>query len=144
MVMRPSTAALRGIALVEGDKGILVLVVGVGLLSLMYHDIQRFGEELVTHCHLNPARHYPRIFIDAVANVTDARLRLLATAALLYALLRLIEAYGLWRSRTWAKWFGIFSGGIYIPLEIYHLSHHVAGASLLLLLVNILVVAYLV
>src|SRR5688572_16678918 len=142
MVTRQSSAALRSIAVFEGAKGILVLVVGVGLLSLIHHDIQRFAEELVSHCHLNPARRYPRIFIHAVANVTDSRLRLLAVAALLYALLRLVEAYGLWRSRTWAKWFGIFSGGIYIPLEIYHFSHHVAGASLFLLLANILVVAY--
>jgi uncharacterized membrane protein (DUF2068 family) len=144
MVTHQSTAALRSIAVFEGMKGLLVLVVGVSLLSLIHHDVQRLAEELVTHCHLNPARHYPRIFIQAVANVTDARLRLLAVAALLYALLRLVEAYGLWRSRRWAKWFGSLSGGIYVPLEIQHLFHHVTGANVLLLLINIFVVAYLI
>jgi len=143
MFTRPSITALRSIALFEGGKGILVLLVGLGLLSLIHHDVQRLAEELVAHCHLNPARHYPRIFIHAAANVTDARLQILAAAALLYALLRLVEAYGLWRSRTWAKWFGVLTGGIYIPLELYDLFYHGTGANLFLLLVNILVVAYL-
>src|SRR5688500_12308758 len=112
MVTSQSSAALRSIAVFEGANGILVLVVGLSLFSLIHHDVQRLAEELVIHCHLNPARHYPRIFIHAVANVTDARLRLLALAAFIYGLVRLVEAYGLWRSRTWAKWFGFLTGGI--------------------------------
>lgn len=38
-----------------------------------------------------------RVFIEASANINDARLRLLAALAFLYAGVRFIEAYGLWR-----------------------------------------------
>jgi uncharacterized membrane protein (DUF2068 family) len=143
MSRQSCSAGLRTVALFEGAKGILVLVVGLGLLSLTHHDIQRLAEDFVRHFHLNPARHYPRIFIHAAANVTDRKLWLLATTAALYASLRLVEAYGLWRARKWAEWFAILSGGIYIPLEIYHLFYRVTWAKLVLLTVNVVVVGYL-
>jgi uncharacterized membrane protein (DUF2068 family) len=131
------------VAVLEGAKGVLVLVVGVGLLSLIHRDVQRLAEDLVRHFHLNPARHYPQIFIHAAAHLTNTKLQMLAAAALLYAWVRLVEAYGLWRTRPWAEWFAVLSGGIYIPLEIYHLFHRVTWANLLLLTVNVLIVGYL-
>jgi hypothetical protein len=51
--------AIRTVALVEAAKGALVLVAGLGLLSLVHHDAQRLAEVLVTHSHLNPASRYP-------------------------------------------------------------------------------------
>ena len=60
-----STAASRTIALLEGGKGLLVLLAGVGLLGLIHHDVQAVAEVLVREAHLNPASHIPRIFIEA-------------------------------------------------------------------------------
>ena len=54
------------------------------------------------HSHLNPAHHYPRIFIEAASHTNDSRLRSLAVLAFLYAAVRFVEAYGLWRMRVWA------------------------------------------
>ena len=50
-------------------------------------------ERLVRLSHLNPAHHYPRVFIEALADTNGARLRLLAALAFLYAGVRFIEAY---------------------------------------------------
>jgi uncharacterized membrane protein (DUF2068 family) len=77
----------------------------------------------VVHLHLNPARHYPRVFIEAAGRLTDARLWLLAAGGFAYSLLRFAEAYGLWRERAWAEWIGIVSGGVYLPVEVYELVH---------------------
>jgi uncharacterized membrane protein (DUF2068 family) len=88
---------LRTVAFFEALKGVLVLIVGFGLLSLVHHDLQAAAERLVRLSHLNPAHHYPRVFIEASANINDSRLRLLAALAFLYAGVRFIEAYGLWR-----------------------------------------------
>jgi len=38
-----------------------------------------------------------------------------------YASLRFLEAYGLWRDKTWAYWFGVLGYGIFIPIEVYYL-----------------------
>ena len=140
----PGTAAgLRAIAIFEASKGLLVLVVGLGLLSLIHHGGQNVAEEIVRRFHLNPAHHHPRILIDAATHINDSHLRLLALAALLYSAIRFIETYGLWRMRAWAEWFAIVSGAVYIPLELYELFRQATVIKAAVLIVNIGIVAYL-
>jgi uncharacterized membrane protein (DUF2068 family) len=130
------------VAAFEAAKGLLVMATGLGLLALVHHDVQRAAEAVVRHLHLNPARHYPRVFLEAAANVTDRRLGLLASGAFAYAVVRGVEAYGLWRVRTWAQWFAILSGGIYLPIEIYALVEHATALRAVVLLINVGVVGY--
>ena len=92
--------------------------------TLFEHDLQTIAERLVRLGHLNPARHYTRVFIAAASQTSDARLKTLAGLAFLYSIVRFVEAYGLWRMRTWAEWFAIISGGIYIPLEVFEIAAH--------------------
>ena len=61
-------------AFLEAAKGAVVLLAGFGVLALVHRDVQQVAEAVVSHLHLNPARHYPRIFLDAAARVSDARL----------------------------------------------------------------------
>lgn len=140
----PLPSTVRVVALLEAAKGTLVLLTGIGALSLIHHDAQRFAEQLVGHLHLNPAKHYPRIFIDAATHLTDTRLWILATLAASYGLVRFIEAYGLWRGRRWAEWFAAVSGGIYIPFELYELYRGVTWLSFWALVVNVLIVGLMV
>lgn len=72
------TPALRLVALFEAANGFLVLFAGLALFSLFHQNIQRVAEQLVTHLHLNPAHHIPKIFIEAAANLTDGRIVLFA------------------------------------------------------------------
>ena len=125
-------------------KGVLVLSAGLGLLSLVHHDLQAAAERLVRHSHLNPAHHYPRIFIEAASHTNDSRLRSLAALAILYAAMRLIEAYGLWHMRVWAEWFAIIAGSVYLPVEVYEMFRRVTGMRGIVLLTNLSIVAYLV
>jgi uncharacterized membrane protein (DUF2068 family) len=140
----PSSSTLRAVALFEAAKGALVLLAGFGSLSLIDHDAQRLAEQLVGHLHLNPAKHYPRIFIDTAAHLTDAHLWLVATLAAVYGLVRFVEAYGLRRGRRWAEWFAAVSGGIYIPFELYELFKGVTWLALGALLVNVVIVALMI
>jgi uncharacterized membrane protein (DUF2068 family) len=131
---------VRVVAVFEAMKGLIVLAVGFGLLSVINQDVQQLAEELVRHYHLNPASRYPRIFIDAVDRLSDMRLWLLALLAFGYAALRIAEAYGLWRGRRWAEWFAVASGGIYVPIEIYELFHGLSKIKVGMLTVNICIV----
>lgn len=133
---------LRVVAVFEAAKGFVVLLAGFGLLSLIDGDAQAMAEALVRHMHLNPAGHYPTIFINVAAHASDRRLWLLAILAALYALIRWTEAYGLWRQRAWAEWFAAVSGSIYIPLEVYELLKGVSAVKVFTLVANIVVVAY--
>ncbi|MBP2678411.1 MAG: rane protein-like protein [Deltaproteobacteria bacterium] len=134
---------LRVVAVFEGAKGGLVLITGFGLLAFFHRGLHNAAEELVRHLHLNPARHYPRIFLDAAARVTDSELWLLALSAFLYVVVRFIEAFGLWHRKRWAAWFGALSGGVYIPVELFELARGVSLVKLTVLAVNLAIVGYL-
>ena len=143
--MNPVNAAkggVRVVAVFEAVKGALVLAAGFGMLAALHVDLGVAADELVEAFHLDPASRYPRIFIQAAESVGDGRLWLLAAGAMAYALMRFVEAYGLWRARRWAEWFAVASGGIYIPVELYELARGVTWARALLLAVNVAIVAY--
>lgn len=131
---------IRIVAAFEAAKGLLVLAAGIGALTFLHQNFRLLVTRLISHLHLNPARHYPRVFIDAAASLTDARLWLLAGLALLYALIRFVEAYGLWQGKRWAEWFAVLSGGIYIPFELSGLLADVSLLSLVMLLANTVIV----
>jgi uncharacterized membrane protein (DUF2068 family) len=139
---RPAVVGLRTVAAFEAAKGLLVMATGLGLLSLLHHDVQRVAESIVRHLHLNPARHYPRVFIEAAARVTDTRLWLLASGAFVYAVVRGVEACGLWRARGWAQWFAILSGALYLPVEVYALIRDATALKGGVLLINVGIVGY--
>lgn len=138
-----SPAGLKVAAIFEALKGLVVILAGAGLLAFVHNDAQALAESLVLHLHLNPARKYPRILIEAAGRLTDARLWLLATGAFAYSALRLTEAYGLWRAKSWAEWFGIVSGGVYLPVELIELFRRPTILKAVLLTINALIVAYL-
>lgn len=138
-----SLKGLRTVALFEGAKGLLVLLTGFGLLAMIHRDVHQVAAQLIQHLHLNPAHHYPRIFLDLSDSVTDARLWFLAISAMTYAVIRFVEAGGLWLNRRWAEWFGALTGSIYIPLEIYEVLKGVTVLKITLLVVNIWIVVYL-
>ena len=139
----PSKGGLRIVASMEAMKGILVLLAGCGLLSVVHKDLHLAAVHLVQALHFNPAKHYPSIFIDAADRVSDVQLWMLALSALLYSGIRFVEAYGLWRQMQWAEWFGLLSGAMYIPLEIFEASRQFTWPRVTVLLVNLCVVGYL-
>lgn len=134
------TSAVRGVALFEAAKGLLVILAGAGALSLIHHDVQLYAERLVGHFHLNPAHEVPRIFLEYAEKLTDVRLAKLAAFAALYAAVRFTEAYGLWLKRRWAEWLAAVSGSIYIPFELLKLRSGVEPLPLGALVLNIAIV----
>ena len=136
--------AVRAVALLEASKGAIVLLAASGLLSLIHHDIHALAATLIEHAHLNPASRYPQIFIDAASKLQDTRLVLLALGAGTYAVIRFVEAYGLYFERAWAEILAAGSGAIYVPFEVVELLRHRTWYGAAFLAVNLLVVAVMV
>jgi uncharacterized membrane protein (DUF2068 family) len=143
MLPKKYLGGLRVVAVIEGLKGLLVLVAGLGLIALVHRDAQQEAEALILQMHLNPAHHYPRIFIEAASHLNNAHLILFAAGAFLYALVRFVEGYGLWRDRLWAEWFAVIAGSVYLPFEIFELWRGVTAVKVVIFALNLLVVAYL-
>jgi uncharacterized membrane protein (DUF2068 family) len=137
-----SVGGVRVIALFEAAKGLLVLLAGFGLLSIVHQDLQLLAEELVSHFHLNPASRYPRIFLEIAGNVSNGQMWLIAGFALTYSGIRLVEAYGLWYEQRWAEWLAVASGGVYVPIEVYELFTGISRIKIFTLSINIVIVAY--
>jgi uncharacterized membrane protein (DUF2068 family) len=136
----PSSKAIRAVAVLEGLKGVVVLLAATGLLALLHHDTHRMVAVLIEHAHLNPASRYPKIFVDAAGQLADPRLWQLAAGATMYSIVRLIEGYGLYRERAWAEVLAALSGAIYVPFELMELMHRPTGLAASLLALNLAVV----
>ncbi len=134
---------LHVVALFEGLKGLLVLMAGFGLLSFLHKDINESAMHLVEYFHFNPTSHYPRIFLDLTEHITDTKLWYMAIAAAMYSVVRMIEAIGLWLRKTWAEWFAVLTGGLYIPVEIFEVTRRVTWPRVTVLSINVVVVIYL-
>jgi uncharacterized membrane protein (DUF2068 family) len=138
---------LRGIALLEAGKGLLAIMLGIWVLSLVHKDIQDVAEHLLHFLHrafrLNPDGHIARSILRGARRVTPGNIHLWVGGTLVYATIRFTEAIGLWLEKGWAEWFALISGGLYIPIEIYELARHATLIKWIVLGTNILIVAYL-
>jgi uncharacterized membrane protein (DUF2068 family) len=138
---------LRGIAMLEAIKGIFAVIVAIWLLSLLHKDLQNVAEHLLYFLHkifhLNPDGRLARALVRGARRVTPGNLHLWIGGTLAYAMIRFTEAIGLWLEKSWAEWFALISGGLYIPIEIYELTHHPNLIKWAVLIINILIVWYL-
>jgi len=139
----PDHPGLRLIAIFEAVKGALVLAVGLALLGYLDRDLETFTEDLVRHLHLNPAHGLAKLFITSAGHVPDSQMHLLTLAAVLYALVRFVEAFGLWKNRAWAEWFALVSCAVYLPVELYELARGLSAPKISLFIINCVVVIYL-
>jgi uncharacterized membrane protein (DUF2068 family) len=133
---------VRTVATIEFTKGMVVVLAGLGAFSMRHKDIWGVAESFLEFFHVNPHHHYVGVFIDLVYRISDVRLWKIAVVASLYAILRFIEAYGLWYALPWAEWMAFVSGAIYIPFEVADLIHRPTWIRLLIVVVNALVVMY--
>ncbi len=133
-------ASLRVIAVWEAVKGALVVLAAGIAVKLLHTDVDHAIDLIVDHFHLDPAGHTSRIFMQAADHLTDTRLVLIAAGALAYAVLRFVEAYGLWFQKRWGWLLGIASAALYLPLEIVEIFRHFTSISVGLFLINVLII----
>ena len=110
-----SVVGLRTVAVFEAAKGVLVLLLGFGVLALIHKNLDEVAERLTEILRVNPEGRLSNLFFHAADRATDKTLWVLAIGAMVYATVRLVEAFGLWRGREWAQWFALLSGALYLP-----------------------------
>ncbi len=142
--MKPAAEkGIRAIAIYEAVKGLIGLLAGFGLLSLVNRDITDFAEDLIGFLHLNSEGRLANRIVETVIKLNPANIKIFFAIALVYATKQFVEAYGLWRLRAWAEWIAILSGVIYIPVEIYELIHKPTFTRAAILIFNVAIVIYL-
>jgi uncharacterized membrane protein (DUF2068 family) len=134
--------ALRAVAIFELAKGLVVLLLGFGVVSLVHRDAWDAAENLLRWLHVSPEHHYAQVFLNLADNVTDAKLWAVAAGAAAYSVIRFIEAYGLWHARAWAEWFALIAGALYLPFEVYELVRRPNALHAGVLAANLAIVLY--
>jgi uncharacterized membrane protein (DUF2068 family) len=133
---------VRTVATIEFAKGMVVVLAGLGVFSMRHKNIWGIAESFLEFLHANPHHHYVGFFIDLVSRISDVRLWKIALVAGIYAILRFVEAYGLWYALPWAEWMAAITGGIYIPFEAADLIRRPTWFRLAVIVVNSLIVFY--
>ena len=129
---------LRIVAVVDMVKGAAILAIGFGILSAHSHVLENGGVSLFRLLDIDPTLGVPRKFL-ALLHAADTEHGLLTLAAVAYAALRFIEAYGLWFMRNWARWLGLFSAGVYVPFELYYFVREPSLTSASVMAINLVV-----
>lgn len=137
----PASGGLRAVALFEAGKGIVAALGAVALLVLGADGLRHALESLLHLLRMDAMHGHPSPMLAAI---TLERVHLAVLVALLYAGLRFIEAWGLWRHRAWASWLGVIGAAAYLPFELDALARHPHVFTAGLLAINLLVVWVLV
>ncbi|HVY23599.1 MAG TPA: DUF2127 domain-containing protein [Steroidobacteraceae bacterium] len=139
---------LRTVAVIEASKGILVLLLGAGVISMFHGGVENVADGMVQYFHLDPASFFARVFVKLASHITNTHLWFWASLAAAYVTLRFIEAYGLWFARPWAEWLAALSGSIYIPFELIELFTSPRGwqtvIALVVVAINTAIVLFMV
>jgi uncharacterized membrane protein (DUF2068 family) len=133
---------LRAVASFELLKGVFVLLVGILAILLVHKDTWWLAESLLAKLHISTDRHSAQLFLDFADDLTDARLWAAARLAFAYSALRFVEAYGLWKERTWAEWVAFGSGTLLVPLEIRELLRGVTALRSAVFVGNLIIIFY--
>jgi uncharacterized membrane protein (DUF2068 family) len=125
-------------------KGILLLLVALGIYSLIGKDIQVVFDTLLRHIWLNPDSAFFDPADEFLKSVTQSKERWIVLGTSFYSLLLFVEGVGLICRTFWAAWLAIGETAFFIPLEVYRLCQSFSWTVLLILAVNLAIVRYLV
>jgi uncharacterized membrane protein (DUF2068 family) len=136
------SVGLRTVAVFEAAKAAVVLLLGCGVLDLLHKNLDDLAERVAEILHVNPEGKLSNLFLKLPSHATDRTLWVLAMGALVYAAVRSIAAYGLWREREWAQWFELLSIALYLPPELYWLLRRPSGLKGGVLVTNLLILLF--
>lgn len=136
-------STLHLIAVYEAFKGLLALLLLVGLFSLIHHDLRRIAFNMIGRYGLVEHPHYAAMLEHGADVLSDTNKGLIMGLGFAYAALRFAEAYGLWHDWAWGEWIGALSGGLYLPFEVMHMIRSPHWSSVLVFVFNLLMVVYL-
>ena len=89
---------------------------------------------------------HPRLLrgLEIVADLGPRKFQVIGAAALFYAVLYIVEGFGLWYEKRWAEWLTVIATSLFIPLEIYEVIRHISIARVGAVVINVALVAYLI
>src|SRR5215203_3008337 len=124
-------------------KGLLLLVVGIKLLTLLNRDVAEWFSEFVARHNIDAENHYVHSIIEKLTGVTNNKLIAFSIGSFLYAALQFTESIGLWFEKRWAEFLTVIATCILIPVELYEVYERFTWFRIAVLILNLFVIWYL-
>ncbi|MFI9099181.1 DUF2127 domain-containing protein [Streptomyces fildesensis] len=83
--------------------------------------------------------------VDTIRKTFDYKhstLVIVAVALLVYALIEIVEAFGLWWGKRWAEYLTVVATAAFLPLEVYELTEKISWVKIATLTLNVLAVLW--
>ncbi|MFC4030836.1 DUF2127 domain-containing protein [Streptomyces polygonati] len=109
--------------------------------QLFENDLTAF-RPVADHFHYD-LDHSP--VVDTIRKTFDYKKSTLQAAAgglLLYALIEIVEGFGLWWAKRWAEYLTVVATAAFLPIEVYELTEKVSWFKIATLALNVLAVLY--
>jgi len=139
--MKHSHHGLKVIALIKVLRGSIAFAAGIFLFRVgpTLNDAGKL-EMMIADRTQDPTLHW---LLNYLVKIDDAVIYSIGMIALGLAVIRYIEAVGLWFQKRWAEWFALITSLIYVPVELWHLSNGFNLFILFILIVNAAICIYL-
>jgi len=124
-------------------KGIILLLLALGVYHLSDNDLPDEFRKLLEWLHFDPEKKFFSDLLSKVETITPANLLWLASGTFLYSLFSLVEGIGLMFRVSWAGWLAIGESAFFVPIEMYELMRSFSLKVFVILLINIFIVWYL-
>ena len=131
------------IAVIKLLKGVLLLLLALGVYSLSDNNLPEEFHHLLTFLHIDPERRFFIDLAEQVKHITPTNLYWVALGTALYSIFSLVEGIGLMFRIPWAGYLAIGEGAFFIPVELYELMHGFSLKVLSILALNVAIVWYL-
>jgi uncharacterized membrane protein (DUF2068 family) len=131
------------IAVLKFLKGIVLLIVGIKLLTLLNKDVAEWAMDFVNRHGLDAENRFIHAMLEKLAGVNRNQLMAMSGGAFLYSGLQLTEGIGLWFEKRWAEYLTVVATSLFVPLEIYEIYEKLTWVRIVILIVNLFVVWYL-
>jgi uncharacterized membrane protein (DUF2068 family) len=135
---------LLAIAIFKLFKGILLLIVGIGALSMIHKDVAETAAHWADLFRVDPDNRHLHSLLVKLGRFDARRLEEVSAGTFFYSALLLTEGTGLLLRKRWAEYFTIIVTASFIPLEIYELVKRITFTRTCLIAVNLAIVWYLV
>ncbi len=135
---------MAAIAILKLAKGVLLLLLGLGLLKLVHAEIATLFSLLIEALHLNADSHLIHGLVLKVDALQPHSVLVAGLISLSYAGLMVVEGVGLWLEFSWAAYLTVVSTSLLIPVEVYEIVDHVSAVRVGALLLNLGIVGYLI
>jgi len=143
---KPRAKPRKGLWLIAAFKllkGLILLAVGMGALSLLHENVAVQVTHWIALLRVDPKNRFIHMLIRKLWTVDDTKLVAISAGTFFYAALMLTEGIGLTLRKKWAEYFTIVATSSLIPLEIYELVQEFSVIKVVVIAVNLVVVGYL-